>query len=594
MSSSTVDSQDLSLQEKKDSSLVKYKLRISLIFITTSTNQEKKARLFRQGKDFPNDLVENNITEDFLGSTIVYEDEDEKSGNYVIKDKSYIIYENSPKAMQRLSQDMDRYIKSFCDLSNVSEVIPCIFVPSFSPDTCIPKSFFHFFTPKCLLSSANKLTKLSVKLGGIFFVGVTEAVSYVRNTLSVENGGNGEKKVDKTLIQIFVLLSYYVYFYLDLMEQKDWAILKRDLSKEATIKKYLEEQEEKKNRNLFMKIIYWLFPITLLKESAMFFFNYDGHLKNRIYSRIVDVLKITGQYKNTHKDENFGNAVIIVSNILKESSKIGKPVEPEIFFNMCGYWQYYPNNFVREELRKWKLCEEDANKGFLTGYGALLFRREDQKQYIYVFKGTDFDSYARDWLLTNVLQGLTGFSGQHYLAVKYAKQIDQRISEKASLWFAGHSLGGGLASAATIATKNREGYTFNAAGLNVIGTTLNKLINNRTGIFSPSQCWNRVHPYRIKGEALDNVQKFVSPLILLKTLECGYGLDSVECDVKDLNLSSGQKHGIINFLNKEVMERMQPSEQITDYEKQGFNRHNKVIRITFYGKESEFDCKNLG
>ena len=633
MSRNTVDSKEVSVQEKEESSLVKYKLRILLIFQTSSSNQKEKAKLFRCGKSFPKDMVENSIAEEFMGSEILYEDKDEGSGDYVIKDAKYIINENSPKAMLRLSKDVDRYIRSICELPNVSEVIPCIFVPSLGPDTCIPKLFFHFFTPECLINNTKKLTNLSVNAGGIFFLGITEAVSFVKAAFPNGGGKNGGVKADSTLIQIFVLLSYYVYFYIDLIEQKDWSFFKRDLSNEEVIQEYLDERElkekrkeekkekkkemdewkevkktmnknerkaeekrrkaeekkmnEEKNKN----IIYWLFsPITFLIESAKFFFNYDGHLKNRIYSRIADVLKIMKRYDNRHEERKSSSAAIIISNILKESAKNKKPVDAATFFKMCGYWQYYRNDILREEIEKWKVCEDSVDMGFLSGYGAILFKRDGKKQYIYAFKGTDFDSYGRDWLLTNILQGLSGFSGQHFTAIKCAKQIDRQVGADASLWFVGHSLGGGLASAATIATPSREGYTFNAAGLNVIGTTLNKLINNATGIFRPSQCWNRVFPYRIKGEALDNIQKWVAPVILLKAWERGYGRKSVEMDVKGLSLNSGEKHGIANFLYKEVMENMQPWKQISD-DKNKKESNNKVVQITFYGKESNLTAE---
>lgn len=618
MSSNTTRSNDVRVQKRQETSLVKCKLRISLIFLMTSSKQHQKAKKYRQGHRLPRELVENDIVEELIGGIIRYDDGGDEE--CIIKDLSYIVYENSPKAMAQASLALSRCVEGYCKLPDVSEVIPYIVIPSFNSEAYIPRLFFQFFSPNILLRKRwMRFPNLSIKSGGIFFAGIVKAVSYVKETGLAEEGGKNKRNVDQTLLQIFVLLSYYVYFYLDIKEQKDWSFFKEKICNKDTIQKFVNKQSESKVKEKFnwvkktgQFLSGCLVPIKPLIKVIDFLFNYDGHLKNRIYNRILDVLIIIGDEinpnkldnKNIHDKVRYSKATEKIYSILKKCSN-NDILSVESFFDECGYWAYLNNKKLQEECEKWVV--EKADMGYLSGYGAILLT--DGKDYIYAFKGTDFDSYGRDWLLTNVIQGLTGTSAQHNVAIENAKIIDREIAESgASLWFTGHSLGGGLASAATIATQYRNGYTFNAAGLNVIGTTLNKLINNPKGLFKPSSCWNRVYPYRIRGEILDNAQKVVSshyakiglglfglgnpiglmfsPVLLLKR---AYGMNSVEIDIDSKVDSCCKKHGINNFLFKEVMGNLKPFEQIPDYLicKESTD-NNKVIKAHFYGKECDF------
>lgn len=617
MSSNTTMSNAVRVQEKQETSLVKYKLYISLTFLTMPLKQQIKAQAYRQGSHLQKRLVENDIAEDLFGGTIRYDNAgDEGDGEYIIKNISYIVYENSPKAMNQASLALSRCVEGYCKLPNVSEVIPYIVIPSFNSETYIPKLFFEFFSPKCLLQNSRKqFQNLSINSGGIFFAGIAEAVSYVEDAIHAEVGGKNKRKVNQTLLQIFVLLSYYVYFYLDIKEQKDWSFFKKNICDKDTIQKFVNKQVKEKDnwvKKTSQFLMGCLLPIKPLRKAFDFLFNYDGHLKNRIYTRILDVLIIMGDEikpnesdkKKDHNKVSYSEATEKIYSILKKCSN-NEIINVESFFDECGYWKYYDNVELQKECKKWVVHKTDM--GYLSGYGAILFT--DGKDYIYAFKGTDFDSYGRDWLLTNAIQGLTGVSAQYNIAIDNAKKIDREIAgSDASLWFTGHSLGGGLASSATIATQFRNGYTFNAAGLNVIGTTLNKLINNPQGLFKPSSCWNRVYPYRIRGEILDNAQKVVSshyakiglglfglsnpigwlisPVLLLKR---AYGLNSVEIDIDSKVDSCCKKHGINNFLFKEVMDNLKPFELIPDYLVcKGSADNNKVIKAHFYGKECDF------
>jgi hypothetical protein len=84
----------------------------------------------------------------------------------------------------------------------------------------------------------------------------------------------------------------------------------------------------------------------------------------------------------------------------------------------------------------------------------------ENPSYIAAFKGTTPTSIED--LTQNVVQGL-GMPSKYY---KAAIEIGKKLSDYADdLSFAGHSLGGGLASAASVVT-GKAATTFNAAGLN--------------------------------------------------------------------------------------------------------------------------------
>jgi len=85
---------------------------------------------------------------------------------------------------------------------------------------------------------------------------------------------------------------------------------------------------------------------------------------------------------------------------------------------------------------------------------------------VLAFRGTEPTDLG-DWY-TNLAQGALGplLRTQYDQAAALADQVDAAVGG-ADLTMTGHSLGGGLASAAAIET-DRPAVTFNAAGLNVL------------------------------------------------------------------------------------------------------------------------------
>jgi len=122
------------------------------------------------------------------------------------------------------------------------------------------------------------------------------------------------------------------------------------------------------------------------------------------------------------------------------------------------------------------------------GLGAYLTIGPDGN-YILGFRGTGAPG---DWR-ANIGQALFGKSVQYDQAVDLAIEVHQATG--GNVTFAGHSLGGGLASAAAYATGGRA-ITFNAAGLHS---------SYRAGAHSG------IRAHYIRGDALTTVQR-LTPL----------------------------------------------------------------------------------
>lgn len=97
-----------------------------------------------------------------------------------------------------------------------------------------------------------------------------------------------------------------------------------------------------------------------------------------------------------------------------------------------------------------------------SGFKASLYYNEKENLYILAFAGTE---NLKDWI-TDIRQGI-GLDdkkrGQYRKAIELADKVQEYAGQK-NLIITGHSLGGGLASIASVAT-GCNASTFNAAGL---------------------------------------------------------------------------------------------------------------------------------
>jgi hypothetical protein len=114
-----------------------------------------------------------------------------------------------------------------------------------------------------------------------------------------------------------------------------------------------------------------------------------------------------------------------------------------------------------DDLEKLHIFKEDL---YLNSsmQGAAIYKKDgDPDEYVISYRGT---KTVGEWLTDG--EQAAGFGSTAYeRAISLAKDIKAEIKPPATLSFTGHSLGGGMASAAALVTGSKA-TTFNAAGLN--------------------------------------------------------------------------------------------------------------------------------
>lgn len=376
----------------------------------------------------------------------------------------------------------------------------------------------------------------------------------------------------------------------------------------------------------------------------------DRRVRIRVINRLIEIVKIVDKQRIGNKDENektnYKDPFEIISDIIQDCSENGRPIEFYDLYDRFGYWTYIESdcNGLTEEAKRWHVLhpsviakrkikdytanqlitfqkeeythtEENAKTEIekarlicyntvllhgmsqLSGYGGALFARIEEtgqdvitaNKFMYVNKGTDANSF-NDWAFVDVLQALTGFSLQHVHAVKNAITIHKlckKYNENVDLIFAGHSLGGGLASSCAVATPNRHAITFNAAGLNFLGSCWTRLAGAMSNFsyecLRPLAIAERVHPIRIQGEAIDLIM--IGAKSLTANLnERAYGRTALVFTSVALNPAS--KHGINNFLFNNILKNC-------EIIKSGIAKENKGagLRSSLLGLEKLIEIK---
>lgn len=155
--------------------------------------------------------------------------------------------------------------------------------------------------------------------------------------------------------------------------------------------------------------------------------------------------------------------------------------------NVPGYTEVTdPAELAKLGIRSDMLTPADSE------FRAGVFKKNGTGDYSVVFKGT---TSGADWL-QNLSQGATGYANYYSRATEIGRRAAGGVGYDGveSVKFVGHSLGGGLASAASHAT-GLPATTFNAAGLHLF---------NRN-IFNPPP----IDAVRVRGEILTTVQSVV-------------------------------------------------------------------------------------
>ena len=135
---------------------------------------------------------------------------------------------------------------------------------------------------------------------------------------------------------------------------------------------------------------------------------------------------------------------------------------------------------------------------------SVLFQRSVNgvTEYAYVFAGTNS---FRD-CIEDILQ-LQGNSSQYETAIKNAETLSNELRDK-ELTFVGHSLGGGEAAAASMAT-GRLAITFNTAAVSDKTISKNNLgyANNITNYIAVGTLIKTPLSIRLGGDVLNNFQR---------------------------------------------------------------------------------------
>ena len=128
-----------------------------------------------------------------------------------------------------------------------------------------------------------------------------------------------------------------------------------------------------------------------------------------------------------------------------------------------------------------------------SGFHAQLYVNQRNNSYALSFEGTsDFADVLTD--AGQVL--LDAREAQYSEAIKLARKVKAAIPASSSLMFTGHSLGGGLASAAASAVRV-PAVTFNPSGLNIL------TLMSVTGDY---HFHDDITAYIVNGEVLNGVQ----------------------------------------------------------------------------------------
>jgi RHS repeat-associated protein len=181
-----------------------------------------------------------------------------------------------------------------------------------------------------------------------------------------------------------------------------------------------------------------------------------------------------------------------------------------------------------------------------TGFKSALYERtvDGKTEYTYATAGTEDGA---DW--KNNASQLAGSAPQYKQSVDNARAISNELGS-AELTFTGHSLGGGLASANSLAT-GRDGITFNAAGLT--GATKSALGLNHSA---------NIDAYRVSGEIVGVAQGLVGLRAegTMHTLGQKSFVQQMMSTAKDITAPIPQVfyNGIMNSLKKHYMESVIP------------------------------------
>lgn len=172
-----------------------------------------------------------------------------------------------------------------------------------------------------------------------------------------------------------------------------------------------------------------------------------------------------------------------------------------------------PKNWVavqKAELKRLHIEQADLHDEDKSGFSAEVYRNTMTGKYALAFRGT-LPTSAASWK-ANFGQGFGFETKQYDRAISLAQKMVMAVGQ-GNVTMVGHSLGGGLATAAALVTQTHA-VTFNAAS--VSSATLARFGANATNAKS------LIHAYHTAGEPLTAIQAMLSvtlaPLLRVASL----------------------------------------------------------------------------
>jgi hypothetical protein len=159
---------------------------------------------------------------------------------------------------------------------------------------------------------------------------------------------------------------------------------------------------------------------------------------------------------------------------------------------------------------------------------------------VLVFKGTDSDK-NEDWL-NNARQGAGMQSDYYDRAMKLGLVVKNALGNENKFEITGHSLGGGLASAASAVT-GAQATTFNSAGLHP--ETAPRFLEGRPQFNTDAT----VNAYQVKGEVLTSVQNGLNNMTNFRRAQLGFLAQTAS----DLSQTPGLKEPVSKLIQSYVI-----------------------------------------